>query len=787
MNSHLPFDKTKKFGCIQVLQASGSPLLTVNADLSGFAYYENGQVAACISCLKGYQFKSFFYSEDGNLIGCLDEKGLGFAYGYEGAEESRNGRNFLGKKLVMTARGASFTPGGETGERITKQWRWDPNTNSAGTPPTEPIEIDMNESLHFKFVDRDHIFVTFRAAGEGLTYTFDCGQKFKRTDTYIQHGQRSTLFKGKIELTVKTPSLIERFDEQEKKSRLTKANVGSEDIKDPDIRAAMEAQERITAKYKKKILDEDYVDTFIGGTWRVDSMAQTVSEVPRLNPQSTEVGPLPEHPAAGIYCLGQTSSDLAKSIAPPAPPTDLLALTQTEMHPGFTASVFLEAQKLSTQKFMSTQGNLSDTKAISDENEFDTKARLQKENPLLPRPFVLRAASGRYTRDMPVEIDLDAVQRLDELTPSNFDEIVNDAPSNQLVVCLCYRADEQAHVWADQLMQYTLGTIAEASVRANGGTMLRPDKNKFPYRIGKFDMAQSAFLVRRYNVKTLPCYLAFQGGKLVACKPMGGKAVQLTRAADSPHCLLFEPDFAAQIKTEKLMRKLGWRWDLCMTSRAAMSRSKLLADSGKHLGPERQDEYLHRAIFINSEIDPNEVRTVKQFLVRQGGGGDAAKKIVFVSMLKMGAVRLAGLPLDLTQPSPDGKPIACPRTGVVVGATSEHLIGDLCDVAVVKDIRRGTLNNISEKCFLAAQLVKDLEVKARSGADPGAPKEEVDGRHMGHTKTDLLREFAQAKSAAGRGQYLPDGYQFGLQLTTKGANFRGQDLGVKIVKTRRKR
>jgi hypothetical protein len=316
--------------------------------------------------------------------------------------------------------------------------------------------------------------------------------------------------------------------------------------------------------------------------------------------------------------------------------------------------------------------------------------------------------------------------------------------------------------------------------------MLRPDRDKFPYRIGRFDMAQGAFLVRRYNVKTLPCYLAFQSGKLVSCKPMGGKAVQLTRAADSPRALLYEPDFASQIKTEKIMRKLGWRWDLCMSSRAAMSRSKMLADSGKHLGPARQDEYLHRAIFINSEVNPNEVRTVKNFLVRQAGGGDSAKKIVFVSMLKMGAVRLAALPLDLTKPSIDGKPIACPRTGVVVGATSEHLIGDLCQFAVIKDIRRGTLNCISKKCQEANQLVKDLEVKSRSGADPGAPKEEVDGRHMGHTKSDLLREFSQAKSAASRGNFLPDGYQFGLQLTTKGANFRGQDLGVKIVKNRRK-
>ena len=78
-----------------------------------------------------------------------------------------------------------------------------------------------------------------------------------------------------------------------------------------------------------------------------------------------------------------------------------------------------------------------------------------------------------------------------------------------------------------------------------------------------FHRILGAFLVRRYNVKTLPCYLAFQGGKLVACKAMGGKAVQLTRASDSPHALLYEPDFAAQIKTEKIMRKLNWRWDLC--------------------------------------------------------------------------------------------------------------------------------------------------------------------------------------------------------------------------------
>ena len=195
-NAHLPFDSSKKFGCIDIRYASGDPCLTINSDLSGFAYYESGRVAACMSCLKGYQFKSFFYADDRQktLLGCLNEKGLGFAFSMQGNDDgdrrgggggrsAKPGETFLGEKLVLTERGAAYTPGGDTGERITMKWRWNPNAQGAGTPPAEPIEIDMNDQLRFKFVDRDNIFVTFRAPGEGLVYTFDCSQKFRRTDT----------------------------------------------------------------------------------------------------------------------------------------------------------------------------------------------------------------------------------------------------------------------------------------------------------------------------------------------------------------------------------------------------------------------------------------------------------------------------------------------------------------------------------------------------------------------------------------------------------------------------
>ena len=229
--------------------------------------------------------------------------------------------------------------------------------------------------------------------------------------------------------------------------------------------------------------------------------------------------------------------------------------------------------------------------------------------------------------------------------------------------------------------------------------MLKPDRTKFPYRIGRFDMAQSNFMVRRYNVKSLPCYLSFFGGKLVTCQPMGGKAVHLTRSEDAPRALLFEPDFASQIKTEKIMQKLGWRWDLCMTLPAAMARAKTLADSGKHLGPSRQGEYIHRAIFVNSnKCSPNDARSLKQFLARQAGGSQAAKKILFVAMLPMGTVGLAKLPLDLSRPPSEGsRPLACPRTGVVVNATPDHLCGGVCDFAVIKDIRRGGVTELPRR------------------------------------------------------------------------------------------
>ena len=88
--------------------------------------------------------------------------------------------------------------------------------------------------------------------------------------------------KGKIDLVVKTPSLIERFDEEERLNQLNKTNVGSKDITNPEIAQAMKAQEDITNEYMDRIINHKYVNPYMDGRWRTDAIQLTVNEVPKL-------------------------------------------------------------------------------------------------------------------------------------------------------------------------------------------------------------------------------------------------------------------------------------------------------------------------------------------------------------------------------------------------------------------------------------------------------------------------------------------------------------------------
>ncbi|OWZ03133.1 hypothetical protein PHMEG_00025192 [Phytophthora megakarya] len=74
---------------------------------------------------------------------------------------------------------------------ILEIWRWDSKAQRAGTPPSDPVTITLNDSLVFTFRDRNSISIKF-APCPGIFVDFACGECLRRTDLYFDHGRRVT-------------------------------------------------------------------------------------------------------------------------------------------------------------------------------------------------------------------------------------------------------------------------------------------------------------------------------------------------------------------------------------------------------------------------------------------------------------------------------------------------------------------------------------------------------------------------------------------------------------------
>jgi hypothetical protein len=93
--------------------------------------------------------------------------------------------------------------------------------------------------------------------------------------------------------------------------------------------------------------------------------------------------------------------------------------------------------------------------------------------------------------------------------------------------------DLSAELWLLQVLESVNGTLAQQyphsiqyapedddtgtapAAAASGGS-------DCPFWLVKFDMAESRFMVDKYNVQALPCFLAFSSGKLVYAGLMVG-------------------------------------------------------------------------------------------------------------------------------------------------------------------------------------------------------------------------------------------------------------------------
>ncbi|RHY26656.1 hypothetical protein DYB32_007421 [Aphanomyces invadans] len=191
----------------------------------------------------------------------------------------------------QATRPCSSTTSGTIEAKSFCTWRWNPNAQNAGTPPSDPIVIQLNESLTFKFVDRKHIAVKFVSVG--VSVVFECGERLKRDDTYLQHSTKIQHGAQRGKLLVDTahqPNLIQRQKQIEVAAleKRSKQHPRSTDLTHSDIKQVVTDLEHKFDDYQGL-----HVTPYCTGSWLQDAQSQTLADLPVLPKTGFEVGKAP--------------------------------------------------------------------------------------------------------------------------------------------------------------------------------------------------------------------------------------------------------------------------------------------------------------------------------------------------------------------------------------------------------------------------------------------------------------------------------------------------------------
>ncbi|ETV72620.1 hypothetical protein, variant 2 [Aphanomyces astaci] len=524
---------------LNIKYPTGEQAVLLDAIGCGFCYYDTGRLAVCVSKVNALQKRYYFYENNRSkaLLCSIDEHVVGMA-----------GRPH-GIKLVLTKDNAILS---DAKDDIVKTWRWNPNAQNAGTPPTDPIVIQLNECLTFKFVDRKHILVKF--VNTGVSLEFQCGERLKRDDTYLQHSTKvqSGPQRGKLVVdTAHQPNLVQRQKQIEVAAleKRSKQNPRSKDLTHASIKQVVTALED---KF------DDYhgcqVTPYCTGPWLQDAHNQTLAELPVLPKTGFEVGKEPT-----LY---------GKDMAP------------------HSTSHLLSALQDKDGKWLSS---------------LDIRTRLELSNPVLPRTAVLCNASGRYSVD--IQIPGGSAQpegtKLEVVAGCRLDGFLkDDCASDQLVVVACLREDDLTSRQAEKVLQLVATILADPqgdlSCHALPQNIVAGIVNA-KYRLVKVDLAESREIAKRFCLHATPTFLMFFEGKLLGATSLGGHAVRiapttrnvhLTNKMDHPpRTLLVQGSAKQQVVSEKILRKELFAWDLALDADQAIQRvSKLSKASAVNNG-----------------------------------------------------------------------------------------------------------------------------------------------------------------------------------------------------------
>ncbi|GMF19796.1 unnamed protein product [Phytophthora lilii] len=295
-------------------------------------------------------------------------------------------------------------------------WRWDPKAQRAGSPPSEPVIIGLNDSLEFTYRDRGSISVKF-APCPGILVDFACGECLRRKDSYFNHARRVTegLDRGKLLIDKDAPSLEQRqklieLDSLEKRS---KSKPRSKDLAHDQIKQIVSTLEAKFDGY-----EGCRVTPAADGNWKEKAHLQSLREIPILPATGFEVGQQPT---------------LFGSVVQTNDASDSLKRLKNEFNGKWLGSV--EIHKMITQ-----------------------------ENPGLPRIGSLTNASGRYSRELQVAGGgtKSVGEHLVTVPGSKLDLFLRDKwADDELVVVACLRFDDRQSRVAEAVLEQVQLILSE--------------------------------------------------------------------------------------------------------------------------------------------------------------------------------------------------------------------------------------------------------------------------------------------------------------------------------------
>jgi len=576
---------------------------------------------------------------------------------------------------------------------LTKKWRW---SESSEIPPV-PIEVQMNDALKMKFSSQDKIIVEFEL--QSVLKSFDCGLKVKRTDTYLDKKNSRKDITGKFVLRPeKLRSMREKRESAKAQSVKLDSNRWRTTVENKEIRDMMSSVESFFEPLDRRISTQTFsVSVAPHKSWKKDALDTTFREVPTITP---------------------TGQEIAGSLG-------TLSLVSNSSKPG--------------KRWVRSDGKIMNNLEIHNE--------LLKQNPNLRRPEVLVAASGRYSREAKVKGPDANFKKLRLVTSATFDKTVNEeAAPDQLVVVACLRKDDLACRKAEQLLEKVNGLLSIKHAK----------EGVSPHLLTKFEMSESNFLKRRYNIQTLPMYLMFYNRALVYGGTLGGSPIRIPYRNKRPPLLLVERNATDQMKLEKILRKIKFEWDLASNIRGAQHHSSVRRASGGHC-----------IVLISTDTLTDKEAQSNVALFRKGSQGknmDVRNQSLTVVVLKSGTVRFSKRPIfdergkrvqrsksvsDSRRGTTRDSACACLKTRIVDGASNDVLRG--AHFAVQKPLSAATIEALVALWKRKALSLDDSKSKLH---------------HVGLSVKAMMRKMRDARQDGREGKTFD--LPFGTSLSGEG-------------------